>query len=209
MEMAKAAKTNNKIGVLCQSDSENTFSEDWDTKTPSVGSANFEIACLFSLFCMLAWSTWLKLVLYKSLGCGLFDFFRRQDLHRFATRELKRCVALEDVRKMEITHGTLEEEIPLDDHHFWGSVWKLERLPSKRKWPQHWSFERWVSFRGPFVISGYFTCSKNFSPRHHKTKSHLLTYFTGNKSGQIIATSHDLTPNGGLLREFPGYFREI
>ena len=23
------------------------------------------------------------------------------------------------------------------------------------------------------------------------------------KSGQIIATSHDLTPNGGLVREFP------
>ena len=28
-------------------------------------------------------------------------------------------------------------------------------------------------------------------------------------SGQIIATSHDLTPNGGLVREIPGYFREI
>ncbi len=28
------------------------------------------------------------------------------------------------------------------------------------------------------------------------------------KSGQIIATSHDLTPNGGLVREIP-YFREI
>ena len=26
-------------------------------------------------------------------------------------------------------------------------------------------------------------------------------------SGQIIATSHDLTPNGGLVREIP-YFRE-
>ena len=24
-----------------------------------------------------------------------------------------------------------------------------------------------------------------------------------NKSGQIIATSHDLTPNGGLVREIP------
>ena len=24
-----------------------------------------------------------------------------------------------------------------------------------------------------------------------------------NKAGQIIATSHDLTPNGGLVREFP------
>ncbi len=27
--------------------------------------------------------------------------------------------------------------------------------------------------------------------------------FIINYSGQIIATSHDLTPNGGLLREFP------
>ena len=27
-------------------------------------------------------------------------------------------------------------------------------------------------------------------------------------AGQIIATSHDLTPNGGLVRESP-YFREI
>ena len=25
----------------------------------------------------------------------------------------------------------------------------------------------------------------------------------GDDSGQIIATSHDLTPNGGLVREFP------
>ena len=28
------------------------------------------------------------------------------------------------------------------------------------------------------------------------------------KSGQIIATSHDLTPNGGVIREIL-YFREI
>ena len=28
-------------------------------------------------------------------------------------------------------------------------------------------------------------------------------------SGQIIATSHDLTPNGGLVLEIPLYFREI
>ena len=28
-------------------------------------------------------------------------------------------------------------------------------------------------------------------------------------SGQIIATSHDLTPNGGLVREITGYFRQI
>ena len=33
-----------------------------------------------------------------------------------------------------------------------------------------------------------------------------LTVFIGKdlqKSGQIIATSHDLTPNGGLVREIP------
>ena len=28
-------------------------------------------------------------------------------------------------------------------------------------------------------------------------------------SGQIIATSHDLTPKGSWGREIPGYFREI
>ena len=30
-------------------------------------------------------------------------------------------------------------------------------------------------------------------------EDYLITYI----SGQIIATSHDLTPNGGLLREIP------
>ena len=31
----------------------------------------------------------------------------------------------------------------------------------------------------------------------------LCTHFLLNESGQIIATSHDLTPNGGLVREIP------
>ena len=33
------------------------------------------------------------------------------------------------------------------------------------------------------------------------TKS--LSFNDVNRSGQIIATSHDLTPNGGLVREIP------
>ena len=37
-------------------------------------------------------------------------------------------------------------------------------------------------------------CLNPYYQRLHKKR---------NISGQIIATSHDLTPNGGLLREFP------
>ena len=38
----------------------------------------------------------------------------------------------------------------------------------------------------------------------HEIQNEVLTMY----SGQIIATSHDLTPNGGLVRE-NSYFREI
>ena len=46
--------------------------------------------------------------------------------------------------------------------------------------------------------------------QHQKIASHVVGHIACirriwdmNKSGQIIATSHDLTPNGGLVRQIP------
>ena len=66
----------------------------------------------------------------------------------------------------------------------------------------------------PVVISGSRVVQRHgvyelasFSPRERMRISennvYLYVYIIYNKSGQIIATSHDLTPNGGLVREIP------
>ena len=42
-----------------------------------------------------------------------------------------------------------------------------------------------------------------FSGRKKKTRNYGSTYDMTNPSGQIITTSAEVTPNGGLIRELP------
>ena len=54
--------------------------------------------------------------------------------------------------------------------------------------------------------------SKWVAGRNHLRKAIKMVcvcvFFPWDDSVQIIATSHDLTPNGGLVRENPLYLRE-
>ena len=43
----------------------------------------------------------------------------------------------------------------------------------------------------------------HFKSKIHRTQPSNFKGYVGFKAGQIIATSHDLTPNGGLVREIP------
>ena len=54
--------------------------------------------------------------------------------------------------------------------------------------------------RRPLSLVAFYNYSMIFSTAPQKFTKRILTTHL---SGQIIATSHDLTPNGGLVREIP------
>ena len=53
-------------------------------------------------------------------------------------------------------------------------------------------------------------CQLDMDKTHLFRAANMWYAFQDNRSGQTIATSHDLgLQNGGLVREIPGYFKEI
>ncbi len=80
--------------------------------------------------------------------------------------------------------------------YFHPYLWKISNLTS--------IFFRWVETTYPAGV-GFFSCTA--SATLSQGSSFLKGLYSDITSGQIIATSHDLTPNGGLVKSRPNTYQ--